>query len=108
MTTSPTNVPSVPIDPMYEIKDGKVLLTAVGKNFFETFINYFFKNFSSEGLVSPTQSTSDINSIQNNTLQNGNFTCQYGTFIYNSTTNNLMVCLNNGSNVPQFYNVLHA
>lgn len=106
MTTSPTNVPNVPVDPMYEIQNGKIILSAVGKTFFETFINYFMTNFSSEGLVPPSQSAANITSIQNNRLPNGNYTCQFGTLIYNSTTNSLMVALNNGSNVPVFHTIM--
>jgi hypothetical protein len=106
MTTSPTNVPNVPVDPMYELQNDKIVLTSQGKTFFESFINYFINNFSSEGLVAPNQSTSSINSIQNNTLPDGSYTCQYGTLIYNSNTNKLMVALNNGSNIPIFYNIL--
>jgi hypothetical protein len=48
---------------------------------------------SEEGLVAPTQSAGNITTIQNNTNTEGEFTCQGGTLIYNSTTNELQVCI---------------
>jgi len=111
---SPTvpNVPNVPIDPMFEVKGTDVVLTSVGKNFFEQFIKYFFTNFSSEGLVAPTQTNAspsyNINTIQDNKNPQGEYTCAYGTLLYDITTNNLVVCLNNGSNQPLFQNILTA
>lgn len=100
------NVPAVPVDPMFHMQGDQCVLTSVGKSFFETLINYFYTNHSSEGLVAATQPAANVASIQNNTLPNGSYTCQYGTFLYDSTLNNLVVCLNNGSNVPQFYSIM--
>lgn len=100
-TTVP-NVPSVPLDPMFHMQGDQCVLTSVGKSFFETLINYFYTNHSSEGLVAPTQSAANITSIQNNTLPNGSHTCQFGTFIYNQTANTIMIALNNGSGAPIF------
>jgi hypothetical protein len=103
------NVPNVPVDPMFEVKDNNVVMTSVGKSFFESFINYFFENFSNEGLVAPTQNTANSTIIQNN-MNNASptpqFTCGYGRLLYNSDTNQLMVSFDNGVGQPVFVNLL--
>lgn len=100
------NVPNVPTDPMFELKGNNIVLTSIGKNFFEQFINYFFTNFSNEGLVAPSQGNTNANTIVHHQNSSSQFTCAYGTLLYNSDTNTLQVCINNGSNVPIFVNVL--
>lgn len=62
---------------------------------------------SDEGLVPPTQNTANITIIQNGKDTEGNFTCQGGTLIYNSDTNELQVCILVGG-VPSFRNVTHS
>ncbi len=99
------NVPNLPTDP---IVDNKGILTTIGKNFFEQLIKELFINFSNEGLVSPTQSDSNVTTIQNNQNSKSQYTTPYGTLLYNSTNNSLMVALNNGSNAPIFMNLLTA
>jgi hypothetical protein len=94
------NVPNVPIDPMFENSKDKIVLTSVGKDFFEQLIKYFMNNFSSEGLVSPTQTTANINTIVSNQDNKLNYTSGFGRKFYNSTTNSMQVTINNGSGVP--------
>lgn len=103
------NVPNLPIDPIVD-KEGR--LTAVGKNFFEQLIRELILNFSNEGLVAPTQTNSNltspqymINLIQNNQNGQGQYTCAYGTILYNATANSVMMAINNGSDAPVFKTV---
>lgn len=61
----------------------------------------------SEGLVCPSQenqaSPNDfIKQIQNNQLENGEYTCGFGRFIYDSTNNRMLVSIDGGSGVPKF------
>lgn len=99
------NVPNVPIDPMFEVKDNQVILTSVGKDFFESFIKFFFTNFSNEGLVAPTQTATNLTTIQNNQNSQSQYTCQYGTILYDSTDNSIRISINNGSGAPIFKTV---
>lgn len=99
------NVPNVPIDPMYEVKGNQVLLTSVGKNFFEQFISFFFMNFSNEGLVAPTQTAANITTLQNFQNSNGTYKTQYGTILYDSDDNSIRIAINNGSGIPIFKTV---
>lgn len=59
-------------------------------------------NASDEGLIAPTQTAAKITVIQNNQLENSQYTCGYGRFIYDSTNNKMWVSINNGANVPIF------
>ena len=101
------NVPNVPIDPMYENKNGQIVMTSVGKNFFEQLISFFYQNFSNEGLVMPTQTASNIIAIQNFKYPNNTYKTQYGTMIYNSdpSANSIMIAVNDGSGAPIFKTV---
>ena len=62
-------------------------------------------NFGPEGLVAPTLTAAQITAVQNNQLPNGAFTCQYGTIVYNSTANSMMMAVNNGAGAPIFKTV---
>lgn len=71
------------------------------------------RNAGPEGLVAPTQTDANITLIQNNQIQSSIapdmptfiYTCQFGTLIYDSDTNELKLCLSNAG-VPQFYTVV--
>ncbi len=96
------NVPDLPIDAVVD-KEGK--FTDVGKSFFQQLTSQLQLYFGNEGLVAPTQSASNITIIQNNTNLQGNYTCNYGTIIFNATANSMQMAVNNGSNVPIFKTV---
>lgn len=75
-------------------------------------------NASDEGLVAPTQpndvTNPNVTTIQDNKIQssvspsppNFMYTCKFGTLLYNSTANTLMVALDSGGGVPKFYTVV--
>lgn len=56
-------------------------------------------------MVAPTYTSTQITALQNATDLLGNYTCQYGTTVYNSTANSMMMAINNGSNAPVFKTV---
>lgn len=51
------------------------------------------QNFGSEGCVIPSQTTADIAIIAANLNQAGDYTTQAGTFIYDTTTNQVKVAI---------------
>lgn len=93
------NIPNLPIGAIVD-KDG--LFTDVGKNFFNQLIVELQTNASQEGLVSPTQTASNIVTIQNSQLPNGEYATSYGTILYDSTNNTGRFAINNGSGAPIF------
>lgn len=61
------------------------------------------ENFmGNEGLVMPTQTTANITEIQNAQNENGQYTCAFGTFIYDSTTNEIKAAIDDGTGKPIF------
>lgn len=97
------NVPNLPIDPLVD-KNGH--LTDSGKNFFEQLIKELFLNFSNEGLVAPTQTSTNLITIQNNTNIQGQKTCSYGTILYDSTHNSGRFAINDGTGNPIFKTIM--
>lgn len=96
-------IPNLPIDKLIDSTTNDI--SSSWRQFFDFLIKQLQSNASNEGVVSPSQSASDILKIQNNQLQNLSYTCQYGTSIYNSTANSIMFAINNGANVPLFKTV---
>lgn len=97
------NIPSLPVDALINLKTGD--MSDSWRNFFDILLNELQTNASNEGLVSPTQNSTNIGIIESNTLQNGSYTLQYGTCLYNSSANTMMFAINNGSGVPVFKTV---
>lgn len=58
-----------------------------------------------EGLVMPTQTDANITKIQNHVNEQGQHTCAFGTFIYDSTNNTIRVSVDDGSGAPIFKTV---
>lgn len=86
-------------------------LTEVSQSFFDLLTTILIKSIGQEGIVSPTQDSASIALIQDNQVSNvltGNssYTCQFGTLIYDSTNNKLIVALDDGFGIPVFKNVL--
>ncbi len=85
-------------------------LTDVAQAFFDLLNTVLIKNIGDEGLVSPTQSASDIAIIQNNfTLSPTGlttYTCDFGTIVYDSTNNKAKVALDDGMGAPIFKEIL--
>lgn len=66
--------------------------------------------FGNEGAVIPTQANNVapnnfIKQIQNNQLPDGQYTCGFGRFIYDSTNNRILVSIDGGGGVPAFMQV---
>jgi hypothetical protein len=96
------NIPSLPVQNFIDEHTGD--MDSNWRNFFVQLLKTLQTNASEEGLVSPTQSASNITIIQNNQLQNLSYTCAGGTLIYNSTTNALMVAIL-AAGIPTFKTV---
>lgn len=105
------NIPTYVDIPVVDPKTG--MFTAQWKVIMQTLFASLVTGASEQGLVAPTQVAADVTIIQNNQIPNpapppapvSIYTCQYGTLLYNSTANSLMVALNNAG-VPQFYTVV--
>ncbi len=78
----------------------------VAQNYFDSLNSYLIGTIGSEGLVAPSQSASNISIIANNQNSSGGYTCQFGTFIFNTDVNDPQVAINNGSGVPVFVSIL--
>lgn len=107
---NPTPVIRIPNLPMGQITDDKGFATETEQTWRQTLISSLQNNFGSEGCVVPTQSAANILMIQNNNYLNDAtgqtvYTCQYGTMLYNSTANSIMIAVNNGSGQPVFKTV---
>lgn len=109
----PIRVPNLPQGPIVD-KNGNA--TQEYLSFLQGMLTLLQKYFGQEGLVAPTQAngappTDYITQIQDNQMPDpitgnpGPYSCQYGTIIYNSTANTVMMAINNGSNVPVFKTV---
>jgi hypothetical protein len=97
------NIPNIP--PYSPVVDEKGFRTSVEQVFMDQLLKELTMNAGPEGLVAPTLDASQIIQVQNNTNIDGEFTCQYGTIIYNSTANSMMMAINDGTNKPVFLTV---
>lgn len=98
------NIPDLPVSP---IVDDAGNATAPEYQFRQNLVQALQSVTSDEGLVPPSQDSATIAIIQNGTDTQGLKTCQAGTLIYNTTTNELQVCIL-VAGVPTFKNVLHS
>lgn len=70
-------------------------------NIIQQLIQTLQDNAGREGLVMPTLSAADILTVQNNLAQDGTtYTCQYGTMVYDSTNNRVMIAVSDGGLPP--------
>ena len=97
------NIPNLP--PLSPTVDENRMRTPTEQVFMDQLIKQLQQNAGPEGLVMPTQDATNITAIQNNQLPNGEYTCAYGTMLYNSTANSIMIAIDNGSGVPVFKTV---
>jgi hypothetical protein len=84
------NIPDLPVSPMTD-KNGYA--TAPEIQFRQGLVQSLQSVTSSEGLVPPSANSATITIIQNGKNPQGQFTCQAGTLIYNTDTNQLQVCI---------------
>jgi len=73
--------------------------------FLQTVISSLQIYFGDEGCVFPTQNSDNITVIQNNQLPNGEYSCQYGTGLYDETNNEIKFAVDDGSGAPIFKTV---
>ena len=100
-------IPNLPSGPIAD-KDGNP--TQAELNFRQMLLQQLQLLMGNEGMVMPTQSSDNITTIQNNsTLTPGTnittYPCQFGTFIYNETSNSIQVAVNDGTGKPVFKTV---
>ena len=98
------NIPDLPVSQITD-KDG--FATAPEYQFRQNLVQSLQSVTSNEGLVPPSQTSANITIIQNGKNPQGQFTCQAGTLIYNTDTNQLQVCIL-VAGVPTFKDVLHS
>ena len=75
-------------------------------NFRQVLITNLQTLFGPEGCVVPTQTAADILAIQNNNyVEQGSgetiYTCAFGTILYNSTANSIMIAVSDGLIPPK-------
>lgn len=95
-------IPNLPIG---KITDGEGNPTDDELTFRQGLVTNLQTLFGNEGVVVPTLTAAQITTIEGFTDQQGNYTCQYGTIVYNSTANSIMIAINDGAGAPQFLTV---
>jgi hypothetical protein len=95
-------VPNLPIG---QIVDENGNATDDELTFRHALITNLQNNFGNEGVVVPTQTAANINTIQNNQLANGQYSCAFGTIIYDSTNNLIRIAIDDGTGKPIFKTV---
>lgn len=101
------NIPNF-VDIQFVDKNG--YLTPEWKIIIQQLLKTLVDNASEEGLVAPTQDNANVALIEGHQVPASTgigtvYTCRYGTLLYNSDLNVLMVALNNAG-VPKFYTVV--
>lgn len=100
----------LPALPLGRIVDENGVATPTELNFRQALLTNLQNNLGPEGLVAPTQSASNITTIQNSQSPDQItgipvYSCGYGRILYNSTNNSIMISIDNGSGVPVFKTV---
>ncbi len=103
---NPQPVVRIPNLPMGQITDGKGFATETEQTWRQSLISSLQNNFGPEGCVIPTQTAANIITIQDNNYLNDAtgkivYTCQYGTMLYNSTANSIMIAISDGGTPPK-------
>lgn len=99
------NVIRIPNLPIGRMVDENGIADRDELTFRETLITNLQRLFGNEGCVFPSLSAADITTIQNNVDAQGNYTCAFGTALYNIDANSIMIAINNGSGAPIFKTV---
>lgn len=95
----PRNAVRIPNLPMGQLVDSSGRATDDELTFRQSLLTLLQSIAGNEGLVMPSQTTTDITTIQNNTettpgaTPNTSYSCAPGTFIYDSTTNQVKVAI---------------
>lgn len=104
-TISDSQVIRVPNLPMGQIVNEQGYPTDDELTFRQTLLTNLQRFIGNEGIVVPTQTNNNILSIQNNVNANGQYTCAFGTLIYDATNNKLLAAIDDGTGKPIFKEV---
>lgn len=85
-----------------QFTDDNGMLTDIAQKFMDLLVQLLMLNVGPEGFAVTQLSSANINIVEGNQDSRGNYTCQYGTLVYDTDNNQLKVALNNGMNVPVF------
>lgn len=99
------NLIRVPNLPMGKMVDENGMPTDNELAFRQQLITTLNQLFGNEGCVVPTQTAANITVIQNNVNPQGQYTCAFGTILYNSDANSIMIAVDNGAGAPLFKTV---
>lgn len=104
-----TNI-RIPNLPTGQIVDDKGNASDDELTFRHALISNLQNFFGPEGCVIPSQNNDavpddNIAQIQDNQLPNGEYTCGFGRFLYDSTNNRILVSIDGGGGVPAFMEV---
>ena len=104
----------IPNLPMGRIVDANGQPTDEEQTFRQALLTLLQSLFGTEGVVMPSQTATNITSIQNNTDTTPGtspattvYTCQFGTMIYDSTDNSIRIAIDSGgpTHAPVFKTV---
>ncbi len=97
----------IPNLPTGQVVDDKGNATDDELTFRHTLVTNLQRLFGPEGCVVPSQTAADILTIQNNLNGQGQYTCAFGTIIYESDTGLLKVAKEDplGSGIPVFHTI---
>jgi hypothetical protein len=100
---NPIRIPNLPTGKMV---DDKGNTSDDELTFRQVLVTNLQKLFGPEGCVVPSQTAADITNIQNNNyVDEGSgetvYTCEFGTILYNSTDNSIMIAVSDGLIPPK-------
>ncbi len=84
-----------------QFTDDQGKLTDVAQKLMDLLLKTLISGVGTEGFAISQLSSADIAVVQNNRDSSGNFTCQFGTVVYDTTTNQLKVA-KNSAGAPVF------
>ncbi len=104
MSTELIRIPNLP---MGQIVDEQGMPTDDELTFRQGLLSSLQNYMGNEGLVMPSQTAANILIIQNHQLPNMQYTCAFGTMIYNTTLATVMIAVETapGSGIPIFKTV---
>lgn len=99
------NIIRIPNLPLGQITDENGMPTDDELTFRQSLLTSLQRYIGNEGVVVPTQTAADILTIQNHVNSQGQYTCAFGTILYNSDANSIMIAVDGGGGVPLFKTV---
>lgn len=89
------------------VNDGKIVdengyPTSSESLFRQQLIRELKRNVGTQGFVFSPRTAAEIASQEANQDENGNYTCRFGTAVWDTTNNRAMIAVDSGGGVPQF------